>query len=212
MSISIRWRWAVVAWTMTGMALFINPAMAFDPARARLADLMYDVSYGIPNQINLGLLSRGGPTSPYYYNFGGYTLQTDVYVPLYLSFRFAHGTMGASCFSLTNYILLPATEYLGGLYKNPKGTLPWDNLAINFLLLNSRTSIWFKQPSFNYGFFAERGWQAYFYSQDQYDTFVHELGLGVVLNYKAITRLGVFHNHFFRDNTNKFFLKLDVSY
>jgi hypothetical protein len=180
-------------------------------ASTRQGGVGYNVSYGTPNQIGAGLFTNSGLTGPYYNNPGRYTVDADVYTPLFVSALFDHGSMGVSFYSITNLIFLPAATYLDKLYPNAAGTIPWDDFVINFLLLNSRTSVYFKKPLYDYGFFVERGWQAYLYSQDQYDCFVHEIGCGAVVDYKVVARLGIFYDHCFNNGSNNFLLKMDVS-
>jgi hypothetical protein len=184
----------------------------FDQAFAWQGGLGYEVSYGIPNQINLGLYTNSRSAGPCFYKTGRYIVDNDVATPLFISALIEDGKIGFSFYSVVDFVLLPVSNYLGGLYKNPAGALPWDDFLISFLLLNSRTSVYYRGLSCDYGLFVERGWQGYLFSEDQYDSFVHELGLGATLDCRVIiARLGVFHDHFFNDGHNKYFLKLDVA-
>jgi hypothetical protein len=181
-------------------------------ATAHPGGIGYSVSYGVPNKIGLGFIDNGRPLGALYYNPGRYIMDADIYTPLYVSLSIDHNKIGCSFFSAADFILLPLSAYLGGLYTTGKGLLPWDDFAINFLLLNNRTNIYFKRPSFDYGFFIERGFQAYLYSDHQYDTFTHEMGIGALVDYKrSVTRLGVFHDHVFNDGKNSFYLKIDAA-
>jgi hypothetical protein len=147
---------------MAGVMLWLLSCLGH--AAASQGGLGYEVSYGIPNQINLGLFTNSKSMSLCYYQSGRYVVDADVVTPLFISALIEHGKIGFSFYSVANFVFLPVSNYLGGLYKTAAGVPPWDDFLISFLLLNSRASIYFNGLPYHGGFFIERGWQGYLFS------------------------------------------------